>query len=79
MQQRGIPPAALDALLDFGRITRAGGSRDIVFFDRKAREQLARSKAVAPADAERFCNSYAIVESDGRVITVGHRYRRIPR
>jgi hypothetical protein len=57
MQQRGIPAAALELLLDHGRVRPAGGGRDIVFLD----------------------NKYAIVESDGTVITVGHRYRRIPR
>ena len=79
MQQRGISAAALDALLDFGSFERAGSGRDIVFFDRKARERLARAAAVPPAEADRVCNSYAIVESNGTVITVGHRYRRIAR
>jgi hypothetical protein len=41
----------------------------------------ARGTAVAPAKAgvHRICNTYAIVASDGSVITVGHRTRRIPR
>ena len=39
--------------------------RDLVFFDKRSRARLA--------------NTYAIVGSDGTVITVGHRYRRIPR
>jgi hypothetical protein len=29
--------------------------------------------------ALKICKSYAIVGSDGTIITVGHRYRRIPR
>ena len=33
MQQRGIPAAALDVLLDYGVVRHAGGGRDIVFFD----------------------------------------------
>ena len=79
MQQRGIPGATLEVLLDFGSAKPAGGGRDIVFFDKKARQRLARANAVAAAEAERVCRSYAIVESDGTVITVGHRHRRIPR
>lgn len=79
MQQRGISTAALDALLDFGRATRAGRGRELVFFDRKARERLARAKALAAGEATRVTNSYAIVGSDGTVVTVGHRFRRIPR
>ena len=79
MQQRGIRFEALEALLEFGRIAPAGGGRDIVFFDKQARARLARANALAAAEAERVCKSYAIVESDGTVITVGHRYRRIAR
>ena len=79
MQQRGIPAATLDVLLDFGSAKPAGGGRDIVFFDKKARRRLARANELAAAEAERVFKSYAIVESDGTVITVGHRTRRIPR
>ena len=79
MQQRGIRPEVLEALLDFGREAHVERGRDIVYFDKRARARLAEAKAVAAAEAERVCKSYAIVESDGTVITVGHRYRRIPR
>jgi len=81
MQQRGIDAAALDALLDFGRVARAGRGRELVYFDKRSRERLARATAVAPAKAgvQSACNTYAIVASDGTVITVGHRTRRIPR
>ncbi len=71
MQQRGIRPEMLEALLDHGRVARAGGGCDIVYFDKHARAALAA--------AERVRNSYAILGSDGAVITVGHRTRRIPR
>ena len=79
MQQRGISAASLETLLDFGRTSPAGGGREIVFFDRKARERLARARLISPSDADHISRSYAIVESDGIVITIGHRYRRIPR
>ena len=96
MQQRGIRAQALEALLDFGRERHIHfRGREIVYFDKKARARLARSRAVAPrssavaprsravapakAGAERFSRTYAILGSDGTVITVGHRFRRIPR
>ena len=79
MQQRGINAAALDALLDYGRVARAGRGRDIVYFDSRTRARLVRAHAVAVPEAERVCKSYAIVASDGTVITVGHRTRRINR
>jgi Domain of unknown function (DUF4258) len=95
MQQRGIRPEMLEALLDYGREVRAGGGRELVFFDKRARARLAgagdrlarlaaplvRGSAVAraKAGAQSACKTYAIVDSDGTVITVGHRTRRIPR
>ncbi|HET9763298.1 MAG TPA: DUF4258 domain-containing protein [Casimicrobiaceae bacterium] len=81
MQQRGIAAAALDALLDYGRVVRAGRGVDIVYFDKRSRERFNRATVVAPANAgaQRICKTYAIVASDGSVITVGHRTRRIPR
>jgi hypothetical protein len=40
---------------------------------------ISRAGVIPSSEAERVYKSYAIVESDGAVITVGHRYRRIPR
>jgi hypothetical protein len=79
MQQRGIRPAALEALLDFGRVHHLEDGCDIVFFDKKAKRRLAKANPAALRDAARLCRTYAIVASDSSVITVGHRYRRIPR
>lgn len=45
----------------------------------RARECLSRAGVISPSEAERICRSYALVESDGAVITVGRRFRRIPR
>jgi hypothetical protein len=67
MQQRGIRPQALEVLFDWGRLAPAGGGRDILYLNRKARVLL------------RQRNAYAILASDGAVVTVGHRYRRIQR
>ena len=80
MQQRGIRGDALDALLDFGaeRHVHSDG-REIVFLDKKARARLARSNPDVARAAERVRSTYAIIGRDGIVITVGHRFRRIPR
>lgn len=77
MQQRGIRPEALEALLAFGseRHLRGQGC-DIVFFDKKARKRLAKEGAAA-REAARFIRTYAILGADGLVVTVGHRYRRV--
>jgi hypothetical protein len=78
MQQRGIRPEMLEALLDYGREVHVAGGRDLVFFDKRARARLATAGIVRDAQAERLCKSYAVLSSC-IVITVGHRYRRIPR
>ena len=80
MQQRGIRAQALEALLDFGAERHLRGQAcDIVFFDKKAKKRLAKAKPDAAREAERLSRTYAIVGSDGAVITVGHRYRRVER
>ena len=79
MQQRGIRPEMLEALLDYGREVHVAGGRDLIFFDKRARARLAKAGLVRDAQADRLCKSYAVLSSDGLVLTVGHRYRRIPR
>jgi hypothetical protein len=78
MQQRGIRPETVEALLDFGRVRylRQGG-REVVFFDKKAKARLARVDPVAH-EAAKLTRTYAIMVSNGVVITVGHRLRRLP-
>jgi hypothetical protein len=79
MQQRGIRPETIDALIDFGRVRylRQGG-RQVVFFDKKAKAQLAQADAEAVRETEKLTRTYAIMGSNGVVITVGHRFRRLP-
>lgn len=79
MQQRGIPAAAVDTLLDYGKVTHVDGGREIVFFDKAARRRFATQDPRAARRADRLVRAYAILGSDGVVITVGTRFRRIPR
>jgi len=77
MQQRCIRPEALEALLDFGRVRHLHDhGREIVYFDKKAKALLARANSGAARAAEKLTRIYAIMGSNGVVITVGHRYRR---
>ncbi len=77
MQQRGIPAAAVEALINYGRSAPAGDGCELVFFDKAARARLFRDDPAAARAAERLCRTYAVLGSDGVVVTVGHRYRRI--
>src|SRR5687767_13164430 len=79
MQQRGIPAAAVELLINYGKSAPAGEGRELVFFDKAARVRLFRGAPAAAREAERLCRTYAVIGNDGAVVTVGHRYRRIPR
>jgi hypothetical protein len=67
MQQRGIRAEALEALFEYGRSAPAGRGCEVLFIDKAARK------------AARLPNAYVVVGRDGTVVTVGHRYRRVPR
>ena len=80
MQQRGIRPEALEALLDYGRACHLHSKgREVVFFDKKARARLENERPATAREAARLSRTYAVIGSDGTVITVGHRYRRLRR
>jgi Domain of unknown function (DUF4258) len=79
MQQRGIPAAAVEVLINYGNSAPAGDGCELVFFDKAARARLFRDNPDAAREAERLCRTYAVVGRDGAVVTVGHRYRRVPR
>ena len=78
MQQRGIRSDALEALLDFGSARHLHSKgRELVFFDKKARSRLENADCAVAREADRLRRTYAIIGSDGTIITVGHRYRRV--
>jgi hypothetical protein len=78
MQQRGIRPEAVEALRDFCHVRHINnGGREIVYFDKKAKARCARANPDVAREVERLTRTYAIVGSNGVVITVGHRYRRV--
>ena len=73
MQQRGIPPAALDALLEYGRESHDHRGARIVSFDKRSRRRAARALGNAFRSLERYFDAYAVLGADDAVITVGHR------
>jgi hypothetical protein len=69
MQQRGIPAAVLEDLLDYGRVAHDHRGATVLYFDRRARTALRRS-------GKRH-DAYAVVGGDGEIRTVGHRFKRL--
>lgn len=77
-QQRGIPPLIMEWLFEFGMEEHHRG-RQIVYFDKRSRRSLRRAvgrQVITKLD--KYMNCYLVVD-DGMVITVGHRFARIPR
>ena len=76
MQQRAIPEAAIEMLLDYGTTKRAKGA-DRFFFDRAARQRLQRDLSEqAVRKIARFLDAYALVSDDGAIITAAWRTGR---
>ena len=78
MQQRAIRPEVLERLLEFGREAFDHNGGVMLYFDKAARRRLNR---VAPGDKdlERLARCYAILSTNGDILTVGHRFRKINR
>lgn len=80
LQQRAIPAFVVDLLERFGSTTRCGGA-DRLFFDKPGRKRLERYLGGARSLRliRPLLDLYAVVSDDGRVVTVGHRSKRINR
>lgn len=68
MKGRGIRPAALEALMEFGREAFDHHGGVVLYFDKRTRRRAGGGSDV-----------YAVLGMDGRVVTVGHRVRRMNR
>lgn len=79
MQQRGIPPAALDVLLEYGREAHDHRGCRIVLFDKRSRIRAARALGDAYRCVERHLDANAVLAADDAVVTVGHRCARMLR
>lgn len=79
-QQRGIRRDVLDCLVAYGRREHDHHHCEIVYFDSKAIERVQREVGPQAAHlASDHRDVYAVIDSDGYVVTTGHRYRRILR
>ena len=78
MQQRGIPAGMVDYLLAYGteRHDRCGGV--IYHFDKSSRRRLERALGrTMVRKLKPFLSIYAVCRTDGTLVTVGHRHKRI--
>ena len=78
MQQRAIRADALERLLEFGREAFDHRGGVVLYFDKTARRRLARATP-GNKELDRLARCYAVLSSEGELVTVGYRYRRIGR
>ncbi len=80
VQQRGVNRDTLDCLLAYGHHEPDHKGCSVVTFASKTlRVMAAEEFDSAKHRASDTPNLYAVVDSDGVVVTTGHRFRRVPR
>ena len=80
VQQRGVNREVLDCLLAYGHHEPDHKGCHVVTFDGKSLDAMARHESRSlNTKVSGASNLYAVVNSDGVVITAGHRFRRVPR
>ena len=78
MQQRAITADMLESLLDFGQVKFNGQGTEILTFPKKVVKNLKKElNHKVFMKIERHLNLYAIMSSDGELITAGYRTKRL--
>ena len=77
MQQRGIPPLAVELYHLYGREQYQNGA-SVLFLDDRARRKAKRALEDALKRFDKISDAYVVIANDnGEEITVGHRYKKI--
>jgi hypothetical protein len=80
MQQRAIPPCLIDWLFEFGAEAYDHHGAQIRYFDRAAKRRLAEGvPAQEIAQFDQKLNAYLVESTDGTVITLAYRNKRLRR
>jgi hypothetical protein len=80
IRQRGVDRQALECLLAYGSSVHDHRGAEILLFDKRAWKRMER--AVDGVTLKRAAESrrlYAVRSLDGKLVTVGHRHRRVLR
>ena len=73
-QQRSVPHAVIDALIDFGEIQHDGRGAVRHFFTKRAWRAYCAYLGTEAKYYERYRSVYAVLAEDGSVITTGWRH-----
>ncbi len=74
LQQRSIPQAVVDALLDFGERRPAGSGAMSVYFTKRTWRKFNSYVGAAVKGFERYRSCYVIEASDGTIVTAAFRH-----
>ena len=79
-QQRGVDRSVLACLLQYGKHEHDHMGCEVVTFDDGILDEVARRESRALSIRVAAARSlYAVVDSNGKVVTTGHRFRRVLR
>ena len=80
MRQRGVDAQVLECLLAYGSAVHDHRGAEILLFDKRAWKRMERAvdEVMLKRAAENRWLS-AVRSLDGELVTVGHRFRRVPR
>jgi hypothetical protein len=79
-QQRSIPMDVLEYIYDFGRWDYTSHGVEIAYLDKRGRKRFVETFSEKYSSRlGKFTHVYLILAQNGKVITVGYRYKRIRR
>ena len=77
-QQRAIPPSVIEILWDYGVVENCKRGLELLYLDKDGRTAaMKQMKKIGMLQSEQFLNAYLLESSDGNIVTVGHRTKRI--
>lgn len=77
-QQRGIPPFVDNLLDQYGQEVHDGNGGTILYLDKLSIRNMERDMGRrVVARLSEWLKAYKVQTSDGKTITIGHRYQRI--
>lgn len=77
-QKRGIPPLIVEWLIAYGEEQPDNRGARVMYFTKRSRKRLAHDKGdMIVRRLHGLLNAYAVIASNGQMITCGHRFRKI--
>lgn len=76
-KERGIPPILVDLLMSYGATEKAGEGAITYYFDKSSKRRFRTYAGPLANKLEEHLDCDLVASAEGRVITIGHRYKRI--